>query len=116
MKKGPFAFFDSANSSYRKALPPDGSIAGYKVSEIGGHTVKLTLGTNAVELRVGMQMRREGEGEWGAGRRSERSLYGFKRGGFQRRFPPPPPPLEAAAPATKIMKFLNDSCSSENRS
>ena len=63
-EKGPFAFFDSANTEYRKVLQAEGAIAGFKIAGITNQQVKLISGTNQVELRVGMQMRREDEGAW----------------------------------------------------
>ena len=62
--KGPFAFFDGSSSEYRKVLKPGDSIAGYKVTNIQPNAAKLTSSTNQVELRVGMQMRREENGTW----------------------------------------------------
>jgi len=69
--KGTFAFFDGTSSGYRKTLKRDDSIAGYKVAHIATDAVKLAAGTNQVELRVGMRMRREGEGAWAAAEQSE---------------------------------------------
>lgn len=66
--KGRFAFFDGTSSEYRKAVRAKGTIAGYTVLEIAPDRVKLASGTNDVkELKVGMQMRREDEGEWTLG-------------------------------------------------
>jgi hypothetical protein len=63
-EKGPFAFFEGSSSDFKKVLEPGKSIAGYKIAEINGNMVKLEAGTNQVTLNVGMQMRREEEGEW----------------------------------------------------
>ncbi len=63
-EKGPFAFFEGSRSDYRKAVKPDDSIAGYAIKEIASSYVKLANGTNEIKLPVGMQMRREEEGEW----------------------------------------------------
>src|SRR5262249_54409031 len=63
-EKGPYAFFDGASSDYRKVLELGKNIAGYKFKSISGDTVKLEAGTNTVELHVGMQMKREEDGEW----------------------------------------------------
>ena len=71
-EKGTFAFFDGNQSEYRKTLQRDGSIAGYKVLEVQPNLVRLAAGTNRpVELKVGMQMRREDEGDWQLSDRSE---------------------------------------------
>jgi len=71
-EKGQFAFFDGASSQYRKVVEPDGAIAGYKVTEIAANHVKLEA-TNgaAVELRVGMEMRKQEEGNWLLATRSD---------------------------------------------
>ena len=71
--KGTFAFFDGSGSDYRKALQPGGAIAGFELLEILSSAVKLQNGTNgpALELRLGMQMRREEQGEWKLGERTE---------------------------------------------
>jgi hypothetical protein len=62
--KGLFAFFDGSSSSYKKVLKQEDTIAGFKVAHIETSQVKLVAGTNEVELHMGMQMRREDEGEW----------------------------------------------------
>jgi hypothetical protein len=63
-EKGTFAFFDGSGSEYRKALKMNDSIAGYQLTAIEPNAVKLAMQTNELELRVGMQMRREDEGPW----------------------------------------------------
>jgi len=70
-EKGTFAFFDGTSSDYKKALKLSDSIAGYKVTDINSSTVKLAAGTNRVELHVGMQMRREQDGDWVASTQAE---------------------------------------------
>jgi hypothetical protein len=63
-EKGTFAFFDGTSSEYRKVLKVADAIAGYKVAQIAPNSIKLASGTNELELRVGMQMRRDDNGEW----------------------------------------------------
>ena len=63
-EKGTFAFFDGTSSEYRKALKLSDGIAGYKVTNIAPNGVKLTSGTNVLELGVGAQLRREENGPW----------------------------------------------------
>lgn len=63
-EKGRFAFFDGTSAEYRKVLKSEGAIAGYKITDIAPARVKLGLDGKEVELRVGMQMRRQDEGEW----------------------------------------------------
>lgn len=59
-----FAVFDGTSSEYHKDLKVADTIAGYKVTRITDDAVKLAAGTNAIELRVGMQMRRQEGGPW----------------------------------------------------
>ncbi len=63
-EQGVFAFFDGTKTEYKQALQPEGVIGDYKVVQISATNVKLALGTNAFDLKVGMQMRREDEGDW----------------------------------------------------
>jgi hypothetical protein len=63
-EKGWFAFFDSANSEYRKTVQPSEKVGAFTVAEIAPMHVVLTWDTNVVQLRVGMQMRREDGGDW----------------------------------------------------
>jgi len=103
--KGPFAFFDGNSSDYRKALKPDDSIAGYKITDIGPSSVKLKSSTNEVELVVGNQLSREEGGDWHPSARQEPSTSATERNLTTRRqislnstnegdelsFPPPGP-------------------------
>jgi hypothetical protein len=63
-EKGPFAFFDGSDRDYQKVLPPGNEIAGFRIADINGHTVKLESGTNTITLTVGMQLRREEDQDW----------------------------------------------------
>ena len=63
-EKGRYAFFDGTSAVYKQAVAPAGTIAGYKVSEIEPNQVKLEAQGKKVMLGVGMQMRRQDEGEW----------------------------------------------------
>jgi hypothetical protein len=63
-EKGTFAFFDGTSSDYKKALKLNDVVAGYKVTNIAPNSVKLAAGTNDLELKVGMQLRREEDGPW----------------------------------------------------
>ena len=65
-EKGEFAFFSGNSSSYEKAAKVADSIADYKVAEINSvsNIVKLVAGTNRLEMRVGMSLKRFDEGEW----------------------------------------------------
>jgi hypothetical protein len=91
-EKGTFAYFSGSSSKYEKQLKVSDSIAGYKLTDIGANSVKLAGAatnsaadpvklagaatntvagsvklagaTNDIELRMGMQMRREETGPW----------------------------------------------------
>lgn len=63
-EKGWFAFFEGTRADYKQVLQVDAAIGQYKVASVRPDLVKLTSGTNEFELKVGMQMRREDEGEW----------------------------------------------------
>ncbi len=86
-EKGDYAFFDGSSSEYRKALKPGATIAGYTLEQVLPNRVKLTRSgaSNApVELKVGLQLRREDDGEWQVTARSsggERSSSGSPSGG-----------------------------------
>ena len=78
-EKGLFAFFDGTSSEYRKVLKRTDTIAGYKVEDIAPNHVKLASGTNEFDLPVGMQMRREEEGDWLLTTRTETPSAGPSR-------------------------------------
>jgi hypothetical protein len=63
-EKGWFAFFDGTKGDYKQALQAEGAIGEYKVILVTPDHVKLAGGTNTFDLKVGMQMRREDEGDW----------------------------------------------------
>ena len=72
-ENGPFAVFDGSGSEYHKVLGPGGKIASYTLAEIAHDFVKLSSGTNELELKVGMQMRRSENGKWSVGERGDNS-------------------------------------------
>lgn len=63
-EKGTFAFFDGTKSDYRKTLEDHGAISDFTIASLDPEQVKLVSGTNEFVMRVGMQMRREDEGDW----------------------------------------------------
>ena len=64
-QKGPMAFFDSGTSEYRKAIPLNGTIAGYTVVDITPARVRLSISNQPpLDLRVGARMRQDGETGW----------------------------------------------------
>jgi hypothetical protein len=70
-ENGTYAFFDGTGSSYRKAIKTGDTIAGYKVSDISADRVKLEANGQQIELNVGVQMRKQEEGEWQLAGRAE---------------------------------------------
>jgi hypothetical protein len=63
-EKGPMAFFDGNNSDFRKAVKLEGTVAGWTLAAVSLQSVKLTEGTNSIELKVGHSLRREDDGVW----------------------------------------------------
>lgn len=63
-EKGYFAFFDGTSSDYRQAVQTGATVGEYKVTHVTPDLVQLAHGTNTFDLKVGMQMRREDEGDW----------------------------------------------------
>ena len=63
-EKGQFAFFGGSSSEFRKVLKPEEKIAGFTITEIGANQVKLEGDGKTVDLRVGMGLKREDEGDW----------------------------------------------------
>jgi len=70
-EKGTYAFFDGTRSEYRKTLKPADTIAGYQVTTIAPDKVRLSAGTNHIELPVGKSARRGDRGEWVVSDRAE---------------------------------------------
>ena len=70
-ENGTYAFFDGTGSSYRKAIKTGDTIAGYKVADISADRVKLETNGQQIELSVGVQMRKQDEGEWQLAGRAE---------------------------------------------
>lgn len=62
--KGYYAFFDGTSSAYKQAIQAGGTIGQYHVTQVAPELVRLAAGTNTFDLKVGMQMRREDEGDW----------------------------------------------------
>jgi hypothetical protein len=75
--EGRYAYFDGSSSEYRKVLKPRDSIAGYTLAEVGASSVTLMGKGDPVELPIGMEMRRTGQGgTWQVTERSESSFAG----------------------------------------
>lgn len=64
-EKGRFAIFGGSSAQFRKTIQPQEFISQYKVADIGPSSIKLTT-TNGqvIEMRVGMQIRRQDNGPW----------------------------------------------------
>ena len=71
-EKGRFAFFEGSSSQYRGVYKATDNIAGFKITEVGPNSVKLA-NTNGqpIELPVGMQMKKQDEGEWSVTARTD---------------------------------------------
>ena len=81
-EKGWFAFFEGTSADFKQVLQADATIGQYRVASVMADVVKLTHGTNDYEMKVGMQMRREDEGEWflsATGEGSSRRRVAFSR-------------------------------------
>ncbi|MDW7980594.1 MAG: hypothetical protein RMH97_08525 [Verrucomicrobiales bacterium] len=63
---GPVAFFDGSSAEYRKAVKPGGKIAGFTVASVNFKGVVLQNDREAIELRVGAQLRMQEDGRWHA--------------------------------------------------
>jgi hypothetical protein len=73
-EKGRFAFFESSNYQYQKVLETSNTIAGYTIADITPTHVKLeSTNGQAIKLPVGMQMKKEDEGEWSVSERPQSS-------------------------------------------
>jgi len=64
-EKGRYAFFEGTSSDYHKVLQPAEAIAGFKLADVTPDSVKLeSTNGQAIELRVGMGMKKREEDEW----------------------------------------------------
>ena len=63
-EKGLFAFFDSPDSIYRKALHEGETIGPFTVKTITADAVDLVRDAKPVSLRMGQQLRRPAGGDW----------------------------------------------------
>ena len=109
-EKGPFAFFDGNGSEYKKVLKANDTIAGFKIAAVGPSLVKLTSGGKEIELPVGMQLRREDDGEWRVANRPETVEAPPVRTTSVRNLPTPPKESssETSAPPSADAVFNDD--------
>jgi hypothetical protein len=69
------AFFNGTSSDYRKVLRTNDIIVGYRLTDITHNSVKLGSATNELEMRMGMQMRKEDRGDWFLATTAEPASY-----------------------------------------
>ena len=62
--KGKFAFFDGSSSQYKKVLEPGANISGYTVKDITGNAVTLAANGKEFQMKVGAQLRNQGDNKW----------------------------------------------------
>ena len=72
-EKGPLAFFDGSDRSYRKALRTGGTIADFTVTRINSGGVELTRNSKSIPLQMGQQLRRPAGEDWTVGAASPRA-------------------------------------------
>ena len=63
-EKGHFAFFDSSDATYRKALNEGGALGKFTVKAITADSVELERDAQPLTLKMGQQLRRPEGGEW----------------------------------------------------
>ena len=63
-EKGLFAFFDSPDAAYRKALNEGGALGKFTVKSITADSVELERDAQPLTLKMGQQLRRPDGGEW----------------------------------------------------
>jgi hypothetical protein len=66
-EKGRFAFFEGSSSQFNQVLKTSDTIGGFKITDVTPNSVKLaatSTNNQPVELPVGMQLKRQDEGEW----------------------------------------------------
>ena len=63
-EEGTNAFFAGTESPYNTVLSPGESIAGHKFVQLEPDSVRLETNGNPINLSIGMQMKRVGEGSW----------------------------------------------------
>lgn len=63
-EKGAYAFFEGSEPQFHKVLETGGEIGDCTIAVIACSAVTLDAGTRSITLPVGMQMRREENGDW----------------------------------------------------
>lgn len=62
--KGDFAFFDGTKPEYRMSLGATGVVAEFTVTGITATGVTMKAGARQLDMKVGAQLRRDGDGVW----------------------------------------------------
>jgi hypothetical protein len=62
--KGRFAFFDGSSAQYKKVVEAGAVIAGYTVKAVGQNAVTLAANGKEFDLKVGSQLRNQGDNKW----------------------------------------------------
>lgn len=104
---GVYAFFDSTDTSFRKALHEGGAIAQYTVKRISADGVELERDGKVTSLRIGQQLRRPKDGDWTivgadiaqASRAAERAASAASEAGA-----PPAIPSDASDTLRRLME------------
>ena len=106
--KGPIAFFDSPDASYRKTVRTGESVGDFKVARISAEGVELLREDKPVELKVAQQLRRVEGGEWTVSvpASSRGDSRGTTSASASQRSNEPPPPVEIPANASETLKRL----------
>jgi len=63
-EEGNFAFFAGTESGYNKVLKQGDTIGGCKITGVTQDSVRLLNGENEIDLAMGLQMKRQEEGNW----------------------------------------------------
>ena len=66
-EKGPLAFFDGSDRSYRKALRAGETIADFTVTRITPGGVELARNSKSISLQMGQQLLRPAGADWTVG-------------------------------------------------
>jgi hypothetical protein len=63
-EKGNYAFFDGSGSQYKMARRADEKIAGFIVKRVTPDSVTLESGGKEIDLKIGMQLRKQEDEDW----------------------------------------------------
>jgi len=63
-EKGCYAYFNGSDAEFRKIVQTQDTIGEHKVLEISDSNVRLEHGGKELRMKVGMQLKRQNQGEW----------------------------------------------------